>query len=463
VESPDERIARLEQQVTLLLARVTALEAENEELRRKLNENSSNSGRPPSADTPAQREARTKRGRSGRGPGGQSGHKGNKRVLLPASKVTETSECFPEACRRCGDKLPRRDDKDPLRHQVLEIPDIKPVVHEFRQHRVECKGCGETTCGALPVGTPTGILGARLLALVALLTGEMHVSRRKVQRLLSDVLGIEVSLGCLSESEENVTDAIAPAVDEAVTHALAANVKHLDATTWYQGGAYRSLWVMATKLVTVFYVAADGSREALQRWIQRVRGILVTDRGGQFDLWAMNRRQICWAHLFRKFASYSTRKGRAGELGNQLLVWSGMVMSDWHLVRARKMSRAEFAKANAPRQAFIEKLLEEGATEHGIGGSCRNILQHRDALWTYVTQPGVEPTNNHAERELRDAVVWRKLTFGSRSDRGTRFAANISSVVRTCRKQGRHVFEYLVQAINSRLHNRRAPSLLVAA
>ena len=377
-------LAVVEQQA----ATIAAQAVEIEELKRRLGENSSNSNKPPSGDTPEQRKARNNHKPSGRAPGGQPGHKANKRSLLPANKLTGTTECFPKSCRRCGETLPERRDAAPLRHQVVEIPEIAPEVHEYRQHRVVC-ACGETTCGPLPTGTPSGILGARLLALVGLLLGEMHVSRRKVQRLLSDVLGIDISLGCLSESEEVVSDAIGPAVADAVTHALAAGVKHIDATTWYQAGAYRSLWVMATRLVTVFYVAADGSREALQQWLQRVRGILVSDRGSQFDFWAMKRRQICWAHLVRKFASYSTRKGRAGALGNQLLVWSGMVISDWHLVRAGTMSRVEFQSSNVKRCAFIEKLLEEGTTLPGIGGSCGNILKHRDALWTFFTTPNV--------------------------------------------------------------------------
>lgn len=472
----DERIERLEGVVERLLAETVALKAQvatletenkklradNAELRRRLGENSSNSSKPPSSDSPGERQQRPKPERSGRAPGGQPGHKGKRRELVPANKLTGTSECFPRACRRCGDTLPRTPDAKPLRHQVVEIPEIVPDIHEFRQHHVMC-GCGTTTMGPLPAGTPLGLFGPRALTLIAVLTGAMHVSRRKVQMLFSDLLGIEVSLGCISESEQVVNDAVAQAVDEARVHALAAPVKHVDATTWYQAGSYRSLWVLATKAVSVFYVAANGTRDELCKWIDKVRGILVTDRGTQFGFWAMARRQICWAHLLRKFASYATRKGRAGELGNQLLVWSGFVLHDWHRVRDGTMSRAEFKRTVAPIRLAVEQLLDEGTGLSGIGGSCRDILAHRAALWTFVDRADVDATNNHAEREIRGLVMWRKLTFGSRSDRGTQFAANIKSVVHTCRKQGRHVFAYLEQAISSKLRNRRGPSLLAAA
>jgi transposase len=476
VSSSDERIARLERQVEMLLSKVEAQAAtiavqattiaaqatEIAELKRRLGENSSNSNKPPSTDPPAQRQERAKAAPSGRAPGGQPGHKGKRRELLPTSKLSGSSECYPPECRRCGTALPRKPDPEPLRHQVIEIPEIEADVHEFRQHRVTCI-CGATTCGELPGGTPSGLFGPRLLTLIAVLTGAMHVSRRKVQMLLADLLGIEVSLGCISESEAVVSDAVAAAVDEARVHALADRVKHVDATTWYEAGAYRSLWVLATKAVTVFYVAANGTEAALRKWLSAVRGILVTDRGSQFGFWAMQRRQICWAHLVRKFASYETRDGHAGRVGTLLLLWSGMVLHHWHEVRAGRLTRAKFRTAVAPLRAAIERLLEQGTALSGIAGSCRDILDHRAALWTFVDELGIDPTNNHAERELRGFVLWRKLTFGSRSERGTRFAANIKSVVHTCRKQRRHVFDYLTRAIQASLRNRHAPSLLAAA
>jgi transposase len=373
--------------------------------------------------------------------------------------VTGSTECFPNTCRRCDAELPRVVDPDPLRQQVIEIPEITPDVHEFRLHRVTCS-CGVTTCAKPPAGTPAGLFGPRLLALVAVLTGSMHVSRRKVQLLISDLLGIEVSLGCISESEEVVSDAVASAVDEARVHALAARVKHVDATTWYEAGEYRSLWVLATAAVSVFYVAADGTREALQKWLSKVRGILVTDRGTQFGFWAMDRRQICWAHLIRKFASYADRKGEAGSIGDGLLIWSGIILHNWHKVRDGTMTRAEFHAFVDPIRGAVERLLDQGTRTPGIAGSCADILDHRAALWTFVDRSGIEPTNNHAERELRGLVLWRKITFGSRSARGTRFAANIKSVVQTCRKQGRDVFAYLTRAVQAALRNRRTPSLL---
>lgn len=304
--STDARIDRLERQVEALLAKVEeqaatikAQATEITELKRRLGENSSNSSKPPSTDPPAVRAERPDGAPSGKRRGGQPGHKGHRRELLPLSQVTDRQDCFPPSCRACEAPLPKTRDAEPLVRQVIDVPDIKPAVTQYDCHHVQCT-CGVTTCGAPPPGTPSGLLGPRVLALCGLVVADCNVSRRKVRELLHHLLGIRVSLGALSESEETTNDAVAPAVDEARLHALGERVKHVDATSWSCAGAYRCLWTMATAAVTVFFIATDGTRATLETWISKARGVLVTDRGTQFGFWAMERRQICWAHLLRK-------------------------------------------------------------------------------------------------------------------------------------------------------------------
>jgi transposase len=471
VSSADDRIARLERQVEVLLAKIEAQAvtiktqaAEIAELKRRLGENSSNSNKPPSTDSPADRRARPKDAPSGNPRGGQRGHKGHERTFLPAERVQSSTDCFPKQCRRCGDALPKRHDPDPVHHQVLDVPEIEPTADDYWLHRVTCT-CGETTCGTLPDGVPHGMLGRQVLALIAVMTADGHMSRRKVQALLRDVFGIDVSLGTLSESEEIVSDAVAPAVEEARVHALAEKVKHIDATTWYEAGDYRSLWTLATATVTVFTIVADATRATLRTWIDHATGVLVSDRGTQFDFWVATRRQICWAHLIRKFAAFGELRGRPGEIGRDLLLWSRVLLHSYHRVRDGTGSRAELRRVAANVRAIIERLLEEGARlpVKGFRGACQNILDHREAMWRFIVDAAVEPTNNHAERELRGLVCWRRSTSGSRSERGNQFAANLKSVIHTCRKQRRHLLTYLGSAIHAALRDRKTPSLLAAA
>lgn len=452
----DARIARLEAQVAALLARIAELEA-------KLGQNSSNSNRPPSSDAPADHEARRGKQPSGRKRGGQPGHKGWKRTLLPPEKVNRTRERFPSHCRRrgCGKLLPRQPRGEPLRHQVVEVPPVEPDVTEYVLHSVACE-CGKVTRAKLPKGVPRGMCGPRLTALIGMLTGVYKLSRREAARLLGDVLGVDISLGALSESEADVSEAVVVPVEEARIHASEQSSKNVDATGWRQAGRARTLWTIATPLVTVFGIVADASRAGLRGLFASIQGILITDRGTQFGFWAMEQRQICWAHLVRKFASFAERDGQVGQIGGELLFWSQAMLHYWHLARDGTMSRRRFQKVMVSIRPIVEGLLARGQRlgVRGVSGSCEDILEHKLALWTFVDHEDIEPTNNHAERELRGFVLWRKKCFGSQSDRGDRFAARIMTVAHSLRKQRRHVLEYLTEACRAALAGRPAPSLL---
>jgi transposase len=190
-----------------------------ETLEARLRENSSNSGRPPSSDSPADREQRGGKPKSKRSRGAQRGHDPHRRELAPPEKVSRVEDCFPERCRRCETPLPRRRDEHPLLHQVVELPEIEPDITEYRQHRVTCS-CGAVTCGRLPDGVPASATGPRLTSLIALLTATYQLSRRQTKSLLGDVLGVPLSLGAVSESEERISEAVAPAVEQALDFAV---------------------------------------------------------------------------------------------------------------------------------------------------------------------------------------------------------------------------------------------------
>jgi transposase len=463
----DARIAKLEAEVAdlktvvkALLGEVARLRTENEELRTQLGQNSSNSGKPPSSDSPADRAARGGKPPTGRKRGGQPGHKGSRRQMLTPTKPVV--DCFPKKCRRCRKHLPHRPDLNPIRHQTVDLPPITPEVSEWRLHRETCADCGEVTCATLPAGVPRGMCGPGLTALIGLLTGDYNISRRRAVSLLGDVLGIEISLGALSEAEDKVSEAVAAPVEEAREYVAEQPVKHSDATGWRQAGQPRTLWTIASALVTVFFITRDGSRAGLRGLFAKVKGILVTDRGRQFNFWSMDKRQICWAHLIRRFTEFAERSGPIGQLGDSLLLCAQTMIHSWHMVRDGTMSRGKFQNVIASLGPVIERHLEKGVRLgiRGVSGSCADILDHRQALWTFVRVPGVEPTNNHGERELRAFVLWRKRSFGSQSDRGCRFAARIMTVTHTLRKQKRHVLSFLTQACQAALRGQPAPSLV---
>jgi transposase len=462
IAEQDRRIAELEAENRELRALVAKLEKRIADLEARLGQNSSNSNRPPSSDTPEQRRDRDKKKSTGRKKGGQPGHKPHSRQMLPPEKVTRVEDHFPSECKMCGTALPRVEDPDPLRKQVIDVPEIKPDVTEHRCHASDCPECGHRNRARLPEGTPQSIFGPRLLALTALLTGTFQLGRRQAVALLSELLSVSVSLGALSEAEQRASEAIAPAVDEARQFVMAQPVRHFDATSWSRQGLSRTLWTITTTTVAVFAITADATRDTVRGLLGKVRGILVSDRATAFDFWTMKLRQVCWSHLIRKFEGFVERGGSGSKIAGDLHGTSQLMFHYWHRVRDGTMSRQQFRRWMENVRERIEWLLQRGAALgcRGLSGCCKNILEHREALWTFVDREGVDPTNNLAERDLRPGVLWRKRSYGSQSDRGELYAERMLTVTHTLRKQGRPILPFLHQACANRLYANPPPSLL---
>jgi transposase len=223
----DEEIAALKAQVAALMKQVA-------ELAEKLGQNSRNSHLPPSSDPPGSAGKAgdgKQRSKSERKRGGQPGHRGTRRDLVPKDQVDEVVDLFPAECENCWAGLPEEPDSNAKRHQVVEVPPIKPHIKEVRQHAVTCACCGHRTRAAFdPDLIPSSPFGPRLSSIAALLTGVYHLSRRRAAKLLSDLLGVRISLGALSAVEARVSEAVKPAVEEAWKRVEGAPVKHTDGT-----------------------------------------------------------------------------------------------------------------------------------------------------------------------------------------------------------------------------------------
>jgi len=461
----DQVLGLLQMQFAALRAEDTRLRGRVTELEEQLGRNSSNSSKPPSSDRPGSRPPRasSKNRNRRRKRGGQPGHRGSHRVLLSSDKVDRVVDHYPGQCENCWNNLPHTPDADPQRYQVTELPPVKPETTEHRAHAVTC-GCGFTTRAAVPEAVRASSFGPRLSSIIAMLTGVFHLSRRQAVMAAADFFGVDISLGAVSALEDRVSEAIEPAVDEAWNEARRADVKHTDGTGWCQAGRALQLWTIATTTVTVFKVLTEATTDALKTLLGRIKGVMVSDRATALNFWAMKRRQICWAHLLRKFVSFSERDGPANSFGRVLLDYTGILFDYYRAYRGGQISAATFRQRMAPVRVQVEAVLERAAHANirRLSGSCANILAHREALWTFVDNPQVEPTNNHAERELRSFVLWRRRSFGTQSERGNRFAERIMTVAHTARKQGKPILAYLTAACQADVLDQPCPSLLAA-
>jgi transposase len=385
-------------------------------------------------------------------------------MLVPVEEVDVVIPLKPDVCARCQQPL-EGDDPQPQRHQVVEIPPIKPVVSEYQLHQLICPACGDTTRASWPDGVTTRAYGPRVQAITALCTGAYRLSKRTTQQLLDDLCGLTMSLGTISTLETATVEAVAAPVEEARAFVQEQASVSMDETGWRQGGQRAWLWVAVTTWVTVFLVRLSrGGQVARDLLGKSFNGILITDRWSAYTWYPVRWRQLCWAHLLRDIEAMIGRGGRSKDIGEALRCQAHQMFHWWHRVRDGTLKRSSFRNYMTPVRREVERLLEAGTTcgNPKTEGVCREILKVRPALWTFVHLEGVEPTNNAAERAIRPGVLWRKGSFGTQSAQGSRFVEAMMTVVATLKQQQRNPLDYLTAACEAALRDEAAPSLLPA-
>jgi len=443
---------------------IAVLKARVAELERRLGMNSSNSSMPPSSDPPQAKAKRRNKKKSKRKRGAQPGHEGHHRALVPVDQVNALDQIAPECCELCGSTNLEIDCSDPWRHQIWDIPPVKPTISENQMFRGLCLDCDHVTTAKLPEGVPSGNFGPRLQSLIGMLTGVYHLSKRQVQCLLQDLLSTPICLGSITACEKAVSQAVEQPVEQAHQFIQISDVLYADETSWRQCNRKVWLWVAVSPLVTVFLICLGRGRQAARKLLGNFKGILVSDRWKPYRV-HKGLRQFCWAHLLRAFIGFSEMNGKACRIGQQLADKTLLMFQWWHRIRDGTLSHAGFRRKMKKHRIEVEDLLIEGEMcgQSPMAGSCKEILSEGQHLWTFVDHEGVEPTNNTSERAVRQGVLWRKVSYGTQSEEGSRFVERIMTVAATCRQQDRNILEYLNEACLARLHHREAPSLLPSA
>lgn len=441
--------------------RIAELERRVRDLEARLKLNSTNSSKPPSSD-PIGLKREPPAPPSTRKRGGQPGHRKATRALVPPEKLRSSQDCKPTACRACGESL-HGADPDPLVHQVAELPKIEPIVDQYRLHRLRCSKCGETTCGTLPAGVPAGNFGPYLQAVLATLAGAYRLSKRQIQQLTGDLFGLSIATGMISKLEQQSAEALEAPYNELAAAVHQAEVVNGDETSWRQERAKAWLWATVTAMTTVFTIARHRTAAVAQAVLGTQDGpIAVTDRFSAYDWIAGTSRQVCWSHLRRDFQARIDRGGAAEPIGRRLLRLSDRLFRWWHRLEDETVNRKRFRAAMTRLRREVKAALEDGARGAcaTTGGSCAEILRVEESLWTFARVAGVPPTNNAAERAERHAVIWRRISGGTDSARGSRFVERMLTVVATCRQQRRSVLDYLSSCFQAARSRQAIPSLL---
>jgi len=441
--------------------RLAQLESRVKDLENRLKLNSTNSSKPPSSD-PIGLKRKPPSPPSKKKRGGQPGHPKAHRALVPPEKVRDTINCIPISCRRCGHEL-SGEDPEPLIHQVAELPRIEPIVDEYRLHRLVCPDCGEKTCGVLPEGVPIGRFGPYLQAMLAMLAGAYRLSKRQIQQVSADMLGLKISTGMISKLERQSAAALEAPYNELATSVHQADAVNIDETSWREDRRKRWLWVTVTRLATVFTIARNRSGEiAVALLGSRDGQVVSSDRFSAYEWIMASWRQVCWSHLRRDFQAMIDRVDKGEPVGRRLLSLSNRLFHNWHRVRDGTLDWGGFQGRMTRLRPEVKQALEEGSrcSCAKTAATCFEILKVEEGLWAFTRVRGIDPTNNAAERALRHAVIWRRISGGTDSVKGSRFVERMLTVVATCRQQGGNVLDYLTSCFEASRCGQDIPSLL---
>jgi transposase len=461
------------QAIVGLTVRVRELEERLGRLEAQSRQDSRTSSKPPSADPPKTRQQRRAEARAKakelmrkegerRKPGGQPGHRGAGRTLRSEDQINEIVNHYPEVCGACErpfEPEQKRPDRRFGRHQVAELPPISVTWTEHRTHQLRCRHCRARTSGVLPEEIDGSAFGPRLQAALVTLTAAYRVSRRGIVQLARDLFGVSLSAGTADAICQRAADALAGPHLHLGDQVLDALAVHVDETGWRTRGDGRALWTATTPDAVFLHIAEHCNREVFDALIGAYAGIVVSDRWNGFSHLDPTRRQVCWSHLQRDFRKHADGLGEQKTFGEQGVELTSRVFAAWRAYQHEHHDRDRLQAEIAPIQDQLRALLEQASLKKAPNRWHRrfanNLLKVWPALWTFTMIDGIEPTNNPAERSLRAPVIHRKVSLGTQSEHGERFAERALSAAGTCRLQHRSLFTYLSDLIAA--HNRGDP------
>jgi transposase len=399
---------------------------------------SGNASIPPSQDRLSGRakDLRGRRKPSPRQRGAQPGHVQHARDRVPEAEVDQIERYFPDAHCACGGEI-RIDEEPQHRHQVFDLPEITFTVTEHQRFGGHCQACGCSVTAKLPQEIPSGQMGPGLIAWIALMSGHFRLSTRSIQNLLSLQWGLTFSTGAISESQEPVADWLEPLYQQVGEKIRQAPAAHADETTHFRAQQRHWLWVLCTPQLAFFMIHASRGMKAAHQLLDPFAGILISDRHGAYGTHPMNQRQLCWAHVIRNLERISGRKGDPGELGLWLVRLARLVIRLEHAWRRSAYRSPHYRRRLEQARENFRIALEQGYQQHRgqrTGNACKALLDDEPMLWRFLQSPGLDLTNNTAERALRPYVIWRKTSFFSQSERGDRFRSRVMTVTESCRR-----------------------------
>ncbi len=351
---------------------------------------------------------------------------------------------------------------EPARWQVEELPVMTVRVVEHRAQRLCCPDCGVHTRATLPAEVARSAFGPRLQAAITTLSVRNRISRRDVVELTEELFCARISVGAVDAILARASEALTEPHADLLGQLRGAPAVNMDETGWRTAGQRRALWGIFDRRYAYLHIAPDRHEDHAKALLADTKAIVTSDRWWAYAHLPLARRQLCWAHLRRDFTAHAEGLAAEKEFGEHGLQLCERVFWAWEVFQNtgdRRELKRTIRRLGRQYKPIIRGYASKRARNKRCRGMARNLLKAWPALWTFAAHDGVQPTNNHAERALRSAVIYRKLSLGSQSKGGEQRTARLLSAHTTCRLQHRSLFVYLTDALTAHAHGNPVPLL----
>lgn len=438
---------QLEQHVLDLQKIIAELKIKLAHLESRLNKNSRNSSTPPSSDkkpNQPKRESSEKKG---------AHHPGVSRQLLPDGMVTFREKRTVNICPRCQSQM--QPTEQSTKWQQIDLPEIKPLVHEIELFTCKCTKCALVQTPELQ-DHEIYLMGPRLEGFVNLLMAQFRHSHLAVRAFIKLLIpGLNISQGLVSKAKKRAAKAFNQATQQLTEELLTSKeFKHIDFTGWRHEGQNWNALIIRSPIIICYFLLQKQNGEVLAKILQNRRHKVVCDRGlaiGEADIELL---QYCLAHLLRNIqgmAEYEQisceETQRLGEIYETLQ----MLFRDRHRYDKDEISLTTFRRYGYQKWAWMKEEMEnlqESTVCSKLRRFCKKALKSWNHFMSYLAQAG-PMTNNLAEEGLRNLVIARKLCFGSRSNYGLKWRESVQSCMETLKRQGKSVMDFFAETIRA--------------
>ena len=385
-------------------------------------------------------------------PGRKAGHPAAQRPR--PERVDKVEEApLPTTCPECGG--PVQEDRVETQYQV-DVPPVQPVVTQFNVHIGHCARCGKRAQGRHPQQTSDALgaaavqLGPRAIALAAEVKHELGVPYGKVQRLFETAFDLQVCRAAFARTDQRLAQCHQPVYQHLVLAVRHSQAVSGDETGWKVGGHSAWLWVFTTEAVSVYVSDPTRAHEVAERILgEDFAGVLVCDCFLAYDALAY-RQQKCLQHVLRRCDKLTENKtGRAVQFSRQVAALLRGAIHLKHRYQAGQLSEHGYRVACGRLEAALDRLLGKNLSDEDNRRLATLLKKHRDRWFVFLYELDVTATNAQGEQEIRPAVVVRKISAGNRSDAGAETHSVLTSVIRTCRKQGQSFLELAMECLRN--------------